>query len=660
MDLVFLGTFDVNCGYIIAINPAWQIENDSIRAVDQTNRIKVKSGKYYAYCIQKMELNHEEYEKKDCVLKTLTNKSLIIIHEGSINVSQTDWITVDNFHMYGSTFGFFDYNYYKMSHQEELFQEWYKKHICDVNEIYNCNIDNFGCWLRGESKDDLLEVANDPSNNEVIAVRYHFLNEAATDAKPKCKKTNKQDPDDKYASVRGRISKFIENRDQQERLSFSCNTGKSIECRDADGRSGSNEMQEIILIGTSEYGDEIRYIEHDGRMYVDLHDYRKAKIHEYKLHVIEPEEPKRPSISDRMMQLRREEGLSLKDAMSRAKKEADSLISEERESWMNAMQEWKSQFMTEGTKVIDDSIIDFYCDFSKVNWGKSDADAIYRELENNSVEHFFVDLQYELCCQYDAYNGGDCVNFDGELYGTICRIMEHARDLTSDEFIRWILSEYSNEYAYVRQDDLTMVLEFPIGERGLRTTIYKGNKLSGEFIVEYQCWIYRLNCEDIPFKRKEENDLIMHFRSTLFGDAVRYTYSGCKRYYSVEDWEKLTCQMHEAYVKCADDTEREKLRSKIKEWDNANAPSADVVDEMFSRFDTIKWKRWGVERIKSELNNNSRSRCLNLITEASDIRRNVRGFTLKDIQDINALSFYEYYLYDYLNDLECIEEETED
>ena len=81
---------------------------------------------------------------------------------------------------------------------------------------------------------------------------------------------------------------------------------------------------------------------------------------------------------------------------------------------------------------------------------------------------------------------------------------------------------------------------------------------------------------------------------------------------------------------------------------------------MFSRFDTIKWKRWGVERIKSELNNNSSSRCLNLITEASDIRRNVRGFTLKDIQDIDALSFYEYDLYDYLNDLECIEEETED
>ena len=64
MDLVFLGTFDVNSGYIIAINPACQIENDSIRAVDQTNRIKVKSGKYYAYCIQKMELNHEEYKKK--------------------------------------------------------------------------------------------------------------------------------------------------------------------------------------------------------------------------------------------------------------------------------------------------------------------------------------------------------------------------------------------------------------------------------------------------------------------------------------------------------------------------------------------------------------------------------------------------------------------
>ena len=31
MDLVFLGTFDVNSGYIIAINPACQIEdfNDS-------------------------------------------------------------------------------------------------------------------------------------------------------------------------------------------------------------------------------------------------------------------------------------------------------------------------------------------------------------------------------------------------------------------------------------------------------------------------------------------------------------------------------------------------------------------------------------------------------------------------------------------------------
>ena len=159
MEIVFIGTFDVQSEYIIAADPS----------SNSGERIKVRNGKYHSHCLLKNELNTDGY-----VFRKRTNRCLTIVNEECTSISILKWERIQHStHTESGIFGFFDAAYFEKCHSEEIFRDWYLKQVCDINALYNGKIENSGCWLQEcDFSRYYIEVAKDHQSEDIVAVRY--------------------------------------------------------------------------------------------------------------------------------------------------------------------------------------------------------------------------------------------------------------------------------------------------------------------------------------------------------------------------------------------------------------------------------------------------------------------------------------------------------